>query len=72
MMKAELSCSVILTVIAIALVIWGFVDVFRKANFETDFQVLQRQLRGFALLILASMFMAASSNCNLMRFFGGR
>lgn len=53
-------CFVIAAIIAIALIVWGFIEIFKSQQVtESDVQVLQRQLKGFALLILASIIWVA-------------
>lgn len=53
-------CYLLAVIIAIILIVWGFWLIFQvQQNTETEVQVLQRQLRGFAFLILASIVLVA-------------
>lgn len=53
-------CFVVAAIIAIGLIIWGFIEIFKAQQVgESDVQVLQRQLKGFAFLILASIVWVA-------------
>jgi len=49
-------CSFAVTIAALVLVVYAFMDIFKHAkSSENDVQVVQRQLRGFALLLVANM-----------------
>jgi succinate dehydrogenase hydrophobic anchor subunit len=59
MVSTHLSiCSLVVMVSAIILVVFAFLHIFAKAQEnENDLNVIQRQLRGFAVLIIANLVM---------------
>lgn len=51
-------CSLAVMVASAALIVYAFYYIFKqKHNSENDLNVIQRQLRGFALLIVANLVM---------------
>lgn len=51
-------CSLAVMIAAAALTIYAFYIIFTRAqNSENDLNVVQRQLRGFALLMVANLVM---------------
>ena len=53
-MKCGHSSLALSIIVALILLIIGFIFIFNKqSSSESDVQVVQRQLKGFALLILA-------------------
>lgn len=65
-------CYLVAAVAAIGLIVFGFWQIFKQqeAN-ETDTQVLHRQIRGFAWLILAQVvFSMGASLCPLLSMNG--
>ncbi len=49
-------CFIMALALCVALVVYGFMQLLKKQNVgESDSQVTQRQLRGFAYLILAQI-----------------
>ena len=51
-------CSLLVMAAAVALIVFSFIGIFeRQKAGESDSQVIQRQLRGFALLIVANLVM---------------
>ena len=51
-------CSLAVMIAAAALTIYAFYIIFVRAqNSENDLNVIQRQLRGFALLMVANLVM---------------
>ncbi len=51
-------CSLSVMVVSVALIVYSFYLVFlQKSGGENDLNVIQRQLRGFALLIVANLVM---------------
>lgn len=51
-------CSLVVMVSSVALVVYAFYHIFQqKKNNENDLNVIQRQIRGFALLIVAQIVM---------------
>ena len=63
-------CYLLVAVVSVALIVWGFMSVFGKQlASENDTQVIQRQLRGFALLLVAQIALVlGSSLCMGMGF----
>nr|QBK87394.1 MAG: uncharacterized protein LCMAC201_03040 [Marseillevirus LCMAC201] len=51
-------CSLVIMVAAISLTVYSFYSIFQKKdNKENDLNVIQRQIRGFALLMVANLVM---------------
>jgi len=51
-------CSLVVMVAAVALTVLAFMHIFRRAHdSENDLNVIQRQLRGFAVLMVAQLVM---------------
>ena len=51
-------CSLVVMVASAALTVYAFYFIFQKKNnAENDLNVVQRQLRGFALLLVANLVM---------------
>lgn len=50
-------CYVATLIISVALVIYGFMLILQRQQNENDIQVIQRQLRGFAYLILSQVIL---------------
>jgi hypothetical protein len=47
-------CYLVVAVVAIALLVYGFIQILgRQMASENDLQVIQRQIRGFAFVMLA-------------------
>ena len=63
-------CYLVVAAITIGLSVWGFIQIFQKQlASESDSQVLQRQLRGFALLVVAQIALfLGQSLCTGMGF----
>ena len=62
-------CYVLVLVLAAAVVIYGFIQLLqRQRPSENDVQVLQRQLRGMAYLLLAMVILSVGMS---MCFFNG-
>lgn len=55
---ASSACVTIVLVIAVVLVVYGFLQLFgREKATENDVQVVQRQIRGFACILLAQVIL---------------
>ena len=55
-------CYLLTALVATALAVWGYMKVFNtNSDGLTDTQQLQRQLRGFGFVILASAVAAAGA-----------
>jgi len=55
-------CYLLVAVASIGLVVYGFMQVLNKQlASENDVQVLQRQIRGFAFLMLAQIVLVLGS-----------
>lgn len=53
-------CVLLISILCLALIVLGFRMIFQKhMDAENDAQVLQRQLRGFGLLILAQVLLVS-------------
>ena len=51
-------CSLVVMIASAALTLYSFYAIFRgKVGDENDLNVIQRQLRGFALLLVANLVM---------------
>ena len=51
-------CSLVVMVAAAALTVYAFFHIFQQQqNDENDLNVVQRQIRGFALLLVANLVM---------------
>ncbi len=51
-------CSLVVMVAAAALTVYAFYHIFqKKESKENDLNVIQRQIRGFALLMVANLVM---------------
>jgi hypothetical protein len=60
MQTSQQLCFIATLAVALGLVIYGLMQIFKKEQAsENDVQVVQRQIRGFAYLILAQVVMAA-------------
>jgi hypothetical protein len=56
----ESGCYLIIVVATVVLAIFGFLMILKKKKGdETDIQVIQRQIRGFAILVLSQLVMIA-------------
>lgn len=58
-MSASISiCSLAVVAGAVALTVYAFIHIFKdQQSSESDVQVIQRQIRGFALLMVANLVM---------------
>jgi hypothetical protein len=55
-------CYLVAGVVSVGLIIWGFMQIFGKQlASENDNQVIQRQLKGFALLLVAQIVLVLGS-----------
>lgn len=62
-MSAFTACSYTVTIIALLLVVYAFYSIFRtKSQTENDLNVIQRQIRGFALLIVSNVVLLTGIN----------
>ena len=51
-------CSLVIMIAAISLTVYAFYNIFQKKDSkENDLNVIQRQIRGFALLMVANIVM---------------
>ena len=67
MLKLNVLCYVLTLAISVALLIYGFMLLFEKQRHdENDVQVIQRQLRGLAFVILAPILVRFGNLCNLL------
>lgn len=49
-------CYLVSVIASVGLIVWGLFDILKqKEKHETDFQVVQRQIRGFGYLILSEV-----------------
>lgn len=62
-MSTVAACSYVMTIIALILVVYAFYSIFRAKNTtENDLNVIQRQIRGFALLIVSNVVLLTGLN----------
>jgi len=61
-MSDGLVCYALVAVVSVALIVYGFMQVLNKQiASENDIQVIQRQIRGFAFLMLAQVVLVLGS-----------
>ena len=67
-------CYLVAGIAAVALIVFGFWQIFKRQEAgETEIGVIQRQIRGFAWLILAQfVFSMGAALCPLLSMSNGR
>ena len=51
-------CYLLVIVVSIGFLVWGFMDLLkRQQSGENDVQVIQRQIRGFAFIMIAQVIL---------------
>lgn len=55
-------CYLLILVASIGFLVWGFMDLLKKKQGnETDTQVISRQIRGFAFIMIAQVVLVVGS-----------
>jgi len=55
-------CYLLMVIVSIGFLVWGFMDLLKKQQSgENDVQVIQRQIRGFAFIMIAQVVLVVGS-----------